>query len=103
MIELKKGASLRVALQFTEYEWDSLPVISEIHSDFRQEMSNGVTVTVPLEVRVDYDLRTIFLSAETGNWQLGVGFFDVMIISEGLVCLIPALQNIEILLVEGIT
>lgn len=98
MIEIKKGASFRVALQFSEAEWDSLFPAQQVISQFKQEETY-----YDIEVEVDASTRCIFLRAETNSWKPGQGAFDVKLISDGLITIVPELTNVEVTIVEGIT
>lgn len=98
MLKIKKGASFRLALQFTEQEWESIFPVDLIVSQYRQ----GDTV-VNLEVEADALTRCIYLRSETTSWNLGKGSFDVKLIRGGLVTIIPELTNVEVQVIKGVT
>lgn len=98
MIKVKKGYNFSVALQFTEEEWDSIFPIDEIVSEFKQNNRYST-----LEIDVDEETRCIFVKAETDDWSVGTGYFDIKITKDGVKQAIPELTNIEVQIVQGIT
>ena len=98
MIEVKKGASFRVALQFTDDEWESISDVDSATSELKQGNSYYT-----LETEIDSDTKRIFLRAETYNWKKGSAAFDVKLIKGGTVMVIPELTNVEVKIVEGVT
>lgn len=99
MIQIKKGASFRLALQFeTQEEWDSLFPAEYAISQIEIEGT-----TFDLEVSVDSLSRCIYLKGDTEEWPLGSGAFDVKVINGDLIQTLPELTNIEVEVLEGIT
>lgn len=98
-MDIKKGASFRVAFQFeTDAEWDSL-----FPADYALSQIRFGDVLFDLEVMVDTLSRTIYLKSDTDLWPLGSGSFDIKVIADDLIQTIPELTNIEVNVVEGIT
>lgn len=98
MISIKRGASFRLALNFTDEEWASLFPVDLIVSQYKKG-----DMVADLEVIVDENTKCVFLRAETSEWEIGKGAFDVKLVRGGLITVVPELASIEVQVVKGVT
>lgn len=98
-IQVKKGASLRLALQFeTQEEWDSL-----FPADYAISQAKIGNQLFDLEVSVDPLTRCIYIKGDTEEWPIGNGAFDVKVISGDFIQALPELTNIPLKVIAGVT
>lgn len=104
MIEIKRGASLRLALQFeTTAEWETLFPAQYAMSQVRFILDSGREITYDLEVQVDTISRAIYIKGDTEEWPIAEGAMDIKVINGDLIQTVPELVNITVNVVEGIT
>lgn len=99
MIEIKRGASFRVAFKFeTDDEWNTVFPADYIASQarFGDEVFN-------LECDVDQLAKTIYIRGETDEWPVGEGEFDVIVVAGDLKLPLPEITNIPITVIQGVT
>lgn len=98
-VELKKGSSFRVAFQFeSEQEWATL-----FPADYAISQAKFGELVFDLEVAVDQLSRCIYIKGDTEEWPIGEGAFDIKVIVGDLIQTVPALQNIPLIVIEGVT
>lgn len=99
MIEIKKGASFRVAFKFeTDEEWNTV-----FPADYVVSQARFGTRTFNLECDVDILARSIYVRGDTDDWPIGEGEFDVIVIAGDLKVPLPEITNIPITVNQGVT
>lgn len=104
MIDVKKGASLRLAFQFeTDAEWLTLFPAEYAMSQAKFVLENGNERIFDLEVNVDTLSRCIYIKGDTEEWPIGEGEMDIKVINGDLIQTVPELTNVIITVYDGVT
>lgn len=95
---IKRGATVLLALQFTEQEWEAMAPITESTAKLRignQYYSFNVTVNAAN--------RALLLRSETAAWDIGTGQFDVSAVHGGKIAAFPQLTNVPFPVIQGVS
>lgn len=99
MIELKKGASFRIAFKAeSPEEWSKLYPADYFMGQIRFEERS-----FELEVSVDPLAMVVYVKSETDDWPIGEGEFDLKSITGDLIQAFPELVNIKVTVLDGPT
>lgn len=93
---IKRGATFRADLILEEAEWDAFWP-AEISAAVRQQQQ-----TWPLVIRIEPADRTIVMTADTADWQLGPAAFDLWINRDNIHTPLPFETNIMITVFKGV-
>lgn len=103
-IIVKRGATVRVTMEFTEIEWAAIYPWESIKSEAQMGATGSPTfVEHEFDIVSDPVARTLKLSAPTTAWGFGSYQFDVRVEKGGESIFIPAETSLSISIVEGVT
>lgn len=99
MTSIKRGATFKATLEFTEQEWAAIYPWDAIEAEVGQGSKR-----YPLNIQVNAAARTVTLvRVNTSLWVVGPAAFDVWITRGSQKLPFPASSNIRLNVIEGIT
>lgn len=98
-MNIKKGATMRLALLLDESEWSALHPWDSIEADALQRHS----LRTDLTVTVDEAARAILLTGPTDDMVTSIVQIDVKIMRSGEVIYLPPERNLLLSVIDGVT
>ena len=95
---MKRGATFRAEMAFSAAEWAEVYPHDSITARLRQGAR-----TYDLTVSISTANRTISLSADSAQWQIGTAEFDILITQGGVRTPIPFGRNVPVKIIEGVS
>lgn len=98
VVKLKRGATFKLVLEFTELEWLDIYPFTSIECDVGQGSARYDT-----NISIDAASRSVLISASTDSWKLGLAKLDIRVVKSGQVIMIPADSVIQFNVVASVT